>query len=102
MKGKGTIGISVERLDDKLALTVYDDGVGMEKEQLDRLNETFADPRAPSKNVGIKNVHDRIKSVCGEEFGLTISSRKHIGTSVVMILPIKEDDEHDPYFIGRR
>jgi two-component system sensor histidine kinase YesM len=102
MKGKGTIGISVERLDDKLALTVYDDGVGMEKEQLDRLNETLADPRAPSKNVGIKNVHDRIKSVCGEEFGLTISSRKHIGTSVVMILPIKEDDEHDPYFIGRR
>lgn len=92
MKGKGTIGISIERLDDKLAITVYDDGVGMEKEQLERLNETLSDQRAPSKNVGIKNVHDRIKSVCGDEFGLTISSRKHVGTSVLMILPIKEDD----------
>ncbi|RCW42512.1 sensor histidine kinase [Paenibacillus prosopidis] len=92
MKGKGTIGISIERLDDKLAITVYDDGVGMEKEQLERLNETLSDQRAPSKNVGIKNVQDRIKSVCGDEFGLTISSRKHVGTSVLMILPIKEDD----------
>ena len=90
LKGKGTVGITVEVAEEKLAVTIYDDGVGMEKEELQRLEEMLADPAAPSKHVGIKNVHERIKSVCGKEYGLTVNSRKHVGTSVLMILPIKE------------
>ncbi|MDQ0111925.1 cache domain-containing sensor histidine kinase [Paenibacillus harenae] len=93
-KGKGTVGISVEAVEGQLAITVYDDGVGMEKEQLQRLNETLSDPSAPSRHVGIKNVHERIKTVCGKEYGLSISSRRHVGTSVHMAMPIKEGDGH--------
>ncbi|MGO4538486.1 cache domain-containing sensor histidine kinase [Paenibacillus sp. 2TAB19] len=94
-KGKGTVGISVEAADGQLAITVYDDGVGMEKEQLQRLNEMLSDPNTPSKHVGIKNVHERIKTVCGSEYGLTISSRQHVGTSVHLAMPIKEGYGHD-------
>ncbi|XEC93586.1 sensor histidine kinase [Paenibacillus tarimensis] len=91
-KGKGTVEVMVEISEDKLAVTVYDDGVGMEKDQLDQLNAMLEDSGAPSKNIGMKNVHERIKSVCGEGFGLSVSSRKHVGTSVLMLFPVKLRD----------
>ncbi|WP_028611729.1 cache domain-containing sensor histidine kinase [Paenibacillus harenae] len=99
-KGKGTVKISFETDGDKLAVTVYDDGIGMEKDELDRLNISLEDPGAPSKNVGLKNVHERIKSVCGEGYGLSVSSRKHVGTSVLLLFSIKEGLPHDPNHTG--
>lgn len=101
LKGKGTVKISIEVLEDKLAVTVYDDGIGMEKEELDRLNATLEDAAAPSKNVGMKNVHERIKSVCGEGYGVSVSSRKHVGTSVLMVFPVQGGQQHDTNHIGR-
>ncbi|WP_139997086.1 sensor histidine kinase [Paenibacillus paridis] len=100
-KGKGTVQISIERIEDKLAVTVYDDGIGMDKEELDRLNALLEDEAAPSKNVGIKNVHERIKSVCGEGYGISISSRRHVGTSVLMLFPVKEGVPYDTAHSGR-
>ena len=93
--------VSIELLEDKLAVTVYDDGIGMDKAELDRLNGILEDAAAPSKNVGVKNVHERIKSVCGEGYGVSISSRKHVGTSVLMLLPVKEELPHDTTHSGR-
>ncbi|MGO4546078.1 sensor histidine kinase [Paenibacillus sp. 2TAB23] len=101
MKGKGTVQISIECVEDKLAVTVYDDGIGMDKDELDRLSLMLGDAAAPSKNVGVKNVHERIKSVCGEGYGLSISSRKHVGTSVLMLFPVKEELPHDTTHSGR-
>lgn len=101
LKGKGTVKILIEVLEDKLAVTVYDDGIGMEKEELDRLNATLEDAAAPSKNVGMKNVHERIKSVCGEGYGVSVSSRKHVGTSVLMVFPVQGGQQHDTNHIGR-
>ncbi|WP_141504260.1 cache domain-containing sensor histidine kinase [Paenibacillus luteus] len=100
-KGKGTVQISIERIEDKLAVTVYDDGIGMDTEELDRLNAMLEDAVAPSKNVGIKNVHERIKSVCGEGYGISISSRRHVSTSVLMLFPVKEGIMHDTAHTGR-
>jgi two-component system sensor histidine kinase YesM len=99
-KGKGTIKIMFETVDRKLAVTVYDDGVGMEKEQLDRLNASLEDAGVPGKNVGLKNVHERIKSICGEGYGISISSRLHIGTSVLLLFSIEEELPHDPNRTG--
>lgn len=99
-KGKGTVKISMETWEDKLAVTVYDDGIGMEKEELDRLNGMLQDPGAPSKNVGLKNVHERIKTVCGDGFGLSISSREHVGTSVLLLFSVKEELLHDSNHTG--
>lgn len=101
LKGKGTVQVSIELWEDKLAVTVYDDGIGMDKEELDRLNANLENAAAPSKNVGVKNVHERIKSVCGEGYGVSISSRKHVGTSVLMLFPVKEELPHDKTHSGR-
>lgn len=101
LKGKGTVKLSIELWENKLAVTVYDDGIGMDKTELDRLNAMLGDAAAPSKNVGVKNVHERIKSVCGEGYGVSVSSRKHVGTSVLMLFPVKEELTHDTTHSGR-
>jgi two-component system, sensor histidine kinase YesM len=88
--GKGSVLVSVERSEDKLAVTIYDDGAGIGESKLQELRELLAKPEAPSKNVGLKNVHDRIKTICGDEYGLTISSIERVGTSIRLTFPIME------------
>ncbi|KWX78784.1 cache domain-containing sensor histidine kinase [Paenibacillus jilunlii] len=88
LQGKGTVGITMEKKDRVLAITIYDDGVGMSREALARITQTLEDPEAPSKNVGLKNVHERIRSTFGEDYGLSINSREHVGTSITLLFPI--------------
>ncbi|WP_055107367.1 cache domain-containing sensor histidine kinase [Paenibacillus ihumii] len=90
-KGKGTVGVTVEKRDHKLIITVYDDGIGMDREKLDSIHCALNDSEAPGKNVGLKNVHERIKSVFGEQYGLSINSREHVGTSVLLAFPAAEE-----------
>ncbi|MCK9861498.1 sensor histidine kinase [Paenibacillus sp. ATY16] len=86
--GKGSVLVSVERVEDKLCVTVYDDGAGISVDKLQELNQLLSKPEAPSKNVGLKNVHDRIKTTCGEPYGLEISSIENVGTSIRLLFPI--------------
>ncbi|WP_372629845.1 sensor histidine kinase [Cohnella sp.] len=86
--GKGSVLVTIERTGDTLSATVYDDGVGMGEVQLQLLKDQLAEPNAPAKNVGLKNVYDRIKTVCGDGYGLEISSMEHVGTSVRLSFPI--------------
>lgn len=93
--GKGTVWVTIETVEDMLGITVYDDGVGMDSDTLERLHAMLQDPKAPSKNVGMKNVHERIRAVCGEPYGLNVSSREHVGTSVRLLIPIRKGvEEH--------
>lgn len=89
--GKGSVLVMVEAVEQQLAVTIYDDGAGIAKEELHRLQSSLTDPKAPAKNVGLKNVHDRIKTLCGEQYGLEISSVERIGTSIKLTFPLKGD-----------
>lgn len=89
--GKGTVLVTIEAVDDRLAITVYDDGVGIDTQQLVQINDRLQESSTPSKSVGMKNVHERIKSLCGDPFGLEISSRHHVGTSVRLLIPIRKE-----------
>lgn len=94
-QGKGTVGVSIRKQEDRLAIVIVDDGVGMEKEEVERITARLAEEGAPSGHVGMKNVQERIRSLCGPEFGLSVTSRPHIGTSVTIELPIKEVHDDD-------
>lgn len=86
--GKGSVLVSLEVAGSKLVVTIYDDGAGIGEDRLLELQQLLAESKAPSKNIGMKNVHDRIKTICGEDYGLTINSMEHVGTSVQLLLPI--------------
>lgn len=89
--GKGTVWVTIERHSELLTVTVYDDGVGMDEETLVKLNEHLYRSGPAVKGIGMKNIHEQIVTLCGEKYGLEISSRKHIGTSVIMRLPIRKE-----------
>lgn len=95
--GKGIVLITIERLDgDILGITIYDDGAGMEQEQLESLRIHLNNQdRNMGKSIGIKNVHERIKAAYGSQYGLDMESRPHIGTSVRILLPLNLEVRHE-------
>ncbi|OXS60497.1 hypothetical protein B1A99_08735 [Cohnella sp. CIP 111063] len=81
--------------EETLKIEVADDGAGMSRERLkevqNRLREAdrhslSVEPR--DGNIGIANVHRRIRHTFGEEYGLEIDSEPGKGTRVVMKIPM--------------
>ncbi|HWT26691.1 MAG TPA: sensor histidine kinase [Mobilitalea sp.] len=86
-QGKGEITIIVERTD-RLRIHVIDDGVGIPKEKLQEIMNSFNDiSRLDRSNIGLSNVNQRIKLLYGEKYGIDIESEEGIGTTVIIELP---------------
>ncbi len=83
------IRIKAYKAKDKLKLAVIDNGNGIDADALLEMNESFARSGIPSKNIGLKNISDRIKLYFGEQYGLKIYSKKNKGTIVRIELPIE-------------
>ncbi|WP_164821499.1 sensor histidine kinase [Paenibacillus koleovorans] len=81
----GKIKISGRLEDPGLLLTVEDDGVGMEPEQLMKILSD--EPRTNGHGFGILNVNKRLMMNYGEDYGLTIKSEKSVGTVVEIKIP---------------
>lgn len=84
--GKGLISITVKERKGDLAITVKDNGIGMEKEQLDTIRKLLGSTEE-SSHLGINNVHQRIRFFYGEEYGLEIESLEGEGTLVHIRIP---------------
>ncbi len=98
IRGKGIITLNAEKFDDFVSIEVIDNGAGMEREDLEQLNErlsmdndtyfkSLSDKR--SKSIGIENVNRRIKLFYGENYGLNIESEAGKFTKAVVIIPFK-------------
>lgn len=89
--GKALIRISCRAEQDDLVLEVSDNGVGMERDKVERLlrPELYGAGEGSGKhtNVGVISVHKRVRILHGEAYGLAISSRPGEGTTVSVRLP---------------
>lgn len=91
--GKGLLSISGEFLDEKrYRLMVSDNGLGMEKETIDRLNEELNSPAeekpgGENRSIGLSNINNKIKLLVGRSYGVSVCSRIGEGTTVTLILP---------------
>ena len=89
-RGLGTIRITGEAAGEDVLLKVADNGVGMDAEQLQALqNGVYHDRHT---GLGLVNVHKRIRLYCGEPYGLSFESRKGEGTTVSVLLPRSLDE----------
>ena len=80
-----------------LQIEVIDNGIGFNEADTQQKNQTFDH----YSGIGLDNIDQRIKLLYGPKFGLTVHSRLNEGTSVVLLLPIKqhmpdEQGNHDP------
>lgn len=85
----GKIIIQSHKIDKTLLITVSDNGIGIDSETLNDLNDYINDKNNKFKGIALRNVHRRLKLKYGEEYGLTIHSVEGKETSVVLKLPYK-------------
>lgn len=81
--------------DSSLVIRITDTGMGMNKEQLDDLTEKFNKnvSTLAGQHIGIMNVQQRIRSLYGPEYGISIKSIRGLGTEVSLQLPIVIEKE---------
>lgn len=94
-KGKiwitGKLEQGKEKKADRILLCVEDNGAGMEKEEVDRLQTEIGKPcKETEKGFGLANVNERIRMNFGMEYGMTIESEKGSGTKVKIVIPAVE------------
>lgn len=78
-----------------LQILVQDDGVGMTKEEVERLSETGgqAEERVSGhESIGYNNVDAIIRLHYGEQYGLRAESERGVGTKVYLTLPLQHED----------
>ncbi len=83
------IRISVRPLaDDWFEVLVTDNGPGIPPETLEQLRRRLdEDKPSEESHIGMMNVQHRIRHVCGEPYGLKITSMEGEGTEVRIMLP---------------
>ena len=87
-RAKGCIHIHGEKEGDIIRLTVRDDGVGMDEEELEQLCQQIEKPcQETGKGFGLANVNERIHMYFGPEYGMKIQSQKGKGTTVEIVIP---------------
>lgn len=94
---KGTLFIGARIQDNRLLITILDDGIGIPPGQLADLQAQLADIRIintySQQHVGILNVAHRILLNYGKDCGLTLDSAPGEGTRILLTLPADNREE---------
>ena len=97
-QGQGEIDVVVSSRDNGIQISIRDDGIGMEKEQIDALNESLGnsigkkEPKediSKLKNIGLENIHYRIKMHYKNGRPQLWLAKENPGTSVYIWIPEK-------------
>lgn len=87
---EGLIQIRAWEEDRLLIIEIEDNGVGMEEEDI---REIISNSKKNHKSFGVKTTMERIRLIFGGEGSVELRSRKHMGTTVTIRIPFKEDME---------
>jgi signal transduction histidine kinase/capsular polysaccharide biosynthesis protein len=92
-QGSGHLVIDVRKDGEHLEIALTDNGIGMGPDTLKKLQDELRDPivqlfftSGGDDNIGLHNVHNRIRLRFGNEFGLSITCDEQ-GTKVLIRLP---------------
>jgi two-component system sensor histidine kinase YesM len=85
----GELRIHIGRQEDDLLITIFDNGVGMNEEQINTLLNARISSGNILKELGISNVDSRIKMEYGPSYGIRIESVPGEYTRVFILYPYK-------------
>lgn len=98
-KPKMHLSIKCEITEQKLLFHIRDDGCGMDKATLYKLNESLKHETPPKKSInggiGMKNVHRRVQLNYGSAYGIEVFSEPGVGTDVILSLPLLKPQYRD-------
>lgn len=84
----GVITISLEMTEKKLLINIHDDGIGIDEEELIKINQRLEITSGPLTKkrkrggIALPNVSRRIKLLFGDEYGIHIYSIPNLGTEI--------------------
>ena len=101
----GYVSLSAYTTQEKLVLSVEDNGRGMGARELDKLNDALqcgeAAPQEGKEDGGngtgiaMQNINRRIQLQFDERYGINVMSTENIGTVVEIVLPLIKDEHYE-------
>ena len=82
----GTVSVKVESVDDRLEITVTDDGCGMDEATVDMLREMIKNP-SENSGIGLSNIVQRLRLFYGEDYTMTVESEMDEGAEIHISVP---------------
>lgn len=85
----GEIIITAMKRENEIELAVHDNGIGFSEERLKEVTSPeYISRNKSDEHIGVVNVHNRIRSYYGDEYGIKIDSQQGEGTTIFITLPI--------------
>ncbi len=89
--GHITIHVAHDGLSD-ITVSVEDDGIGMDAGQIEKIfSEGSNDKSQFFKEIGLMNIHKRIKYEFGEQYGIFIESEPGLYTRMIVRIPARKN-----------
>ncbi len=92
MDRNGRLQISVRMVEEDVQIQIKDNGVGMDYYELGQLRKSLHEENSDKTHIGVHNVNQRIKILYGDNYGVTIESKKSFGTTVVIKVPYRLEE----------
>lgn len=81
--------IEVESVEEDLVIRIADNGKGIDPERLQQIQKELRQSAIQEHgSLGLKNVHDRLRILYGDEYGITLESVLGAGTTVTIRVPL--------------
>ena len=100
-RSRKLIKICMTIRDQDMIISIIDNGIGMPNNQVVRLKEQLTSINAiyesykRDSSIGMLNVQTRVLLLCGEQYGISLDSRRSVGTRITLRLPVKLGVESD-------
>ena len=78
------IQITVYHIHDDLVMIVRDNGIGMNRAKLKKIQQLLKEQPEDTTYVGLVNCHRRLQLFYGDYYGITVDSREGKGTVIVL------------------
>lgn len=97
--GPGNLHIKGFRQGSHLIFQIFDDGIGMSKDEIERYVYGSAPPEVTAGSgkqgtqSGLRNVIERVRLIYGEDFGLSVESQPGLGTMMELTIGIRDSEE---------
>ena len=94
-KESGSIHVFINEKDGILICEIIDNGIGICDKDMKNLFTKSYKRHEHYTSIGINNVHDRIKLLYGDKYGVAITSELDKGTTVRITMPAQKEFEEN-------
>lgn len=81
--------IDISKNNDNIKIVIEDNGIGIDKNKINEINQKIKEKDFSGKSIGIANTHERIMLLYGEEYGVKVDEEFENGTRIVLNIPMR-------------